>query len=59
MSRRKSSSTSSTRPNGVIRKSGRIQRQHDDWEWATYEGYLDNVIWLHRVTGYDQDSMWS
>lgn len=56
MSRRNSSST---RPTTPIRKSGRINTSWIDWEWATYEGHLDNVIWLRRVTGYDQDSMWS
>lgn len=58
MSRRKTSSTNITHPTGDIRKYGVIRRQHDDWEWATYEGYLDNVIWIRRIAKLDLDDIW-
>lgn len=58
MSRRKSSSTRSQQPTGIIKKSGRFTRYGVDVEWAAYEGYLDNVIWIRQITKLDLDDIW-
>ena len=50
--------TSSTRPTTPIRKSGRVLTNWSDWEWTTYEDYLDNVIWIRQITKLDLDDIW-
>lgn len=45
-------------PTGIIKKSRRDLTNWSDYEWTTYEGYLDNVIWIRQITKLDLDDIW-